>query len=68
MVYFKALCDKIRAIGEGGSPLKSQDTINDALLVVCDIQQKLELHRAHRVRVASQQKAMCKSEEEMEQE
>ena len=67
VVFFKALCDKIKATG-GGNPVKSQDTIKDALMVVSDIQQKLELYRAHRVRVANQQKAIYKIEEEMKQE
>eukprot|EP00731_Ephydatia_muelleri_P026289 Em0018g389a len=58
----------IKATGEGGNPVKSQDTIKDALMVVSDIQQKLELYRAHRVRVANQQKAIYKIEEEMKQE
>ena len=33
-----------------------------------DVQQKLELYRAHQVRVASQQNAIYKIEEEMKQE
>ena len=68
VVFFTALCDKIKATGEGGNPVKSQDTIKDALMVVSDIQQKLELYRVHRVRVANQQKAIYKIEEEMKQE
>ena len=68
VLFFKALCDKIKATGEGGNPVKSQDTIKDVLMVVSDIQQKLELYRAHRVRVANQQKAIYKIEEEMKQE
>ncbi|KAL5486578.1 hypothetical protein EMCRGX_G019080 [Ephydatia muelleri] len=68
VLFFKALCDKIKATGEGGNPVKSQDTIKDALMVVSDIQQKLELYHAHRVRVANQQKAIYKIEEEMKQE
>ena len=38
VVFFKTLCDKIKATGEGGNPVKSQDTIKDALMVVSDIQ------------------------------
>ncbi|KAL5502017.1 hypothetical protein EMCRGX_G008711 [Ephydatia muelleri] len=68
VVFFKALCDKIKATGEGGNPVKSQNTIKDALMVVSDIQQKLELYHAHRVHVANQQKAIYKIEEEMKQE
>ena len=37
VVFFKTLCDKIKATG-GGNPVKSQDTIKDALMVVSDIQ------------------------------
>ena len=44
VVFFKALCDKIKATGEGGNPVNSQDTVKDALMVVSDIQQKLDLH------------------------
>ena len=67
VIFFTALCDKIKATGEG-NPVKSQDTIKEALMVVSDIQQKLELYRVHRVRVANQQKAIYKIEEEMKQE
>ena len=38
IAFFNALCDKIKATGAGGNPVKSQDTIKDALMVVTDIQ------------------------------
>ena len=41
VVFFKALCDKIKATGEGGNRVKSQDTIKDALMVVSDINRNL---------------------------
>ena len=60
VVYVKALCDKIKATGGGGNPLK------DALMVAGDIKQKLNC--AHQVCAANQQKAISKIEEEMKQE
>ena len=32
VVFFKALCDKIKATGEGDNPVKSHNTIKDALM------------------------------------
>ena len=48
------------------SNIISTDTIEDALTLLKDCQHKLELYRAHRLRVACQQKALAKLEQEIE--